>query len=194
MSAPGFPSARLDRIARLHALAAGLPGCVVLETVLDAPFDRAWAWVSDLERSVPAFDSDVADLRVLRRRPLPDPVDGDGDGDSERLLIRSRSSARALWLTAVFDVDLAPGWCWMTTRPQVYIVGMAAEPDGDRTRFAQLEGVGIDAPGPVRLLVRPLLALSRWRHRRHVPHDLAAIARLVGEVGEAGEPGDGDGG
>jgi len=186
VSAPGFPAARLDRIARLHALAAGLPGCAVLETVLDAPFDRVWDWVSDLERSVPAFDSDVADLRVLRRQPLPGDTGDTGDtGDAgERLLVRSRSSANALWLRTLFDVDLAPGWCWMTTRPQAYIVGMAAEPDGDRTRFAQLEGVGIDAPGPVQLLVRPVLALSRWRHHRHVPHDLAAIARLVGELGD----------
>ena len=185
MTAGPFPEARLDRIARLRVLAAGLPGTVVVETVLDAPFDRAWAWLSDLERSVPAFDRDVADLRVVRRRPASD--DGTGSGTrAERLRIHTRSTGRMLWVPGVLDVDLAPGWCWMASRPQIYIVGMAAAPDGDRTRFAHLEGFGFRAQGPVRRLLGPLLALSRWRHRRHIPHDVAAIARLVGEAADGG--------
>ncbi len=194
MTGPTLPEARLDRIARLHVLAAGLPGCVVVETVLDAPFDRAWAWLADLERSVPAFDRDVADLRVVRRRPADpatpaaDPAGAGAGAVAERLRIHTRSTARMLWVPGVLDVDLAPGWCWMASRPQVYIVGMAAEPDGDRTRFAHLEGFGFRARGPVRQLLRPVLALSRWRHRRHIPHDVAAIARLVGEAA-AGGPG-----
>jgi hypothetical protein len=70
----------------------------------------------------------------------------------------------------------------MATRPQAYLVGMAAEPDGDRTRFAHLEGFGFHAPRPLQSLLRPVLALSGWRHRRHVAHDVAAIATRVGRV------------
>ncbi|HEY8545858.1 MAG TPA: hypothetical protein VIL36_12450 [Acidimicrobiales bacterium] len=174
MTTPAFPEARLDRIARLHVLAAALPGSMVLETVIDAPFDRVWTWLADLERSVPAFECDVDALRVVRRRPRPE--------GGERLRIRTRSSARFLWLPVVFDVDLAPGWCWMVSRPQLYLVGMAAEPDGDRTRFAQLEGFGTSGPPAVQALLRPLLGLSRWRHRRHVPRDVANITRLAEDL------------
>lgn len=173
MSVPSLPSASLDRIARLRVLSAGLPGSAVVETVLDAPFDEAWAWVADLERSVPAFDSDVARLRVVRREPHP--IGG------ERLRIRTRYTAVALWIPAVIDVHLALGWCWMVSRPQVYVVGMAAEPDGDRTRFAHLEGLAFNIPRRLQPLLRPVLAVSSWRHLRHIPHDMAGIARQVNQ-------------
>lgn len=166
---PTWPSARLDRIARLRVLAAGLPGAAVVEAHLDAPFDRFWGWLSDLERSVPTFDDDVSRLRVVRR--VDDPLGG------ERLRIRTGNTAAALWIPAILDVHLAPGWCWMASRPQLYVVGMAAEPDGAGTRFALLEGLAFDLPRPLVPLARPLLAASRWRHRRHVPRDVAAIRR-----------------
>ncbi len=79
-----------------------------------------------------------------------------------------------------FDVELTEGWCWMVARPQVYVVGMAAEPHGDRTRFALLEGVSLRGAGPLRALVAPLTTLRRWRHVRHVPHDVDGIERLLG--------------
>lgn len=167
-----LPSSRLDRIARLRVLAAALPGTAVHEAVLDAPFEQAWAWVADLETSVPTFDADVARLRVVRREPHP--LGG------ERLRIRTRTTAAALWIPGVLDAHLAPGWCWMSSRPQAYVVGMAAEPDGDRTRFAHLEGLAFNAPRPLHLLFRPVLTLSRWRHLRHIPRDVAEIARQVG--------------
>jgi hypothetical protein len=167
-----WPSARLDRIARLRVLAAGLPGATVVETEVDAPFDRVWRWLSDLEHSVPTFDEDVSRLRVVRR--VDDPLGG------ERLRIRTNSTAAGLWIPAILDVHLASGWCWMASRPQLYVVGMAAEPGGDRTRFALLEGLAFDLPRPVKSLARPLLAASRWRHRRHIPRDLAAIRREAG--------------
>jgi len=170
-----LPAARLDRIARLHVLAAGLPGVAVHETTFDAPFAQVWGWLSDLERSVPAFDSDVASLVVLRRAP--------GHDGGERLLIRSRSGPTWLWLPAVFDVDLAPGWCWMASRPQTYVVGMAAEPDGDRTRFGHLEGLAFSVSRPWAVPLVPVLALSAWRHRRHIPRDVAAMARHVERAG-----------
>jgi hypothetical protein len=163
------PVAHLDRIARLHVLAAGLPGVVVRERTIDAPFGDVWDFVSDLERAVPQFDRDVAKLRVLNR-------------DGDRLRIRATGSARLLWIPSLFDVDLQQGWCWMVSRPQAYLVGMAAEPEGgggDRTRFAHLEGVAVRGARTVQRLLRPVYAVSAWRHAHHLPHDLDNIQRLV---------------
>lgn len=167
-----WPIARLDRIARLRVMAAGLPGTTVVETRIDRPFDEVWAWVSDLEVSVPTFDGDVKSLRIERG--------GDPDVVFQDLRIRTSSTAAVLWIPLVHDVKLARGWCWMASRPQIYVVGMAAEPDGDdATRFALLEGLGFAFPRPLRLLLWPILAASRWRHRRHIPHDLAGIRRAL---------------
>lgn len=157
-----WPTAELDRIARLRVLAAGLPGVVLRERTIDTPFDRVWAFVSDFERSVPAFDADVASLKIRHR-------------EGDRLRIVARGSWRLLRVPLAFDVDVHPGWCLMVSRPRLYVVGMAAEPDGDRTRFGHLEGV----VGDTRYL-GPVLALTRVRHRRHVTHDLDGIERELG--------------
>jgi hypothetical protein len=157
-----WPTARLDGIARLRVLVAGLPGVALRERTIDAPFERVWAFVSDFERSVPAFDADVASLQIRSRQ-------------GDRLNIVARASWRALWLPMRFDVHLESGWCLMVSRPRLYVVAMAAEPDGDRTRFGHLEGIVGD-----RRYLRPLLALSRARHRRHVLHDLDGIERELG--------------
>jgi hypothetical protein len=160
-----WPTARLDRIARARALAAAAPGTWFEERVIHVPFDALWAFLADLEHSVPAFDTDVARLRVLRR-------------DGSRLRIRTLASWKLLWFPSWFDVDLHEGWCLMTSRPQAYVIVMAAEPAGPRsTRLAHLEGIAVPGPAPLRRLLRPLLALSRHRHRRHLPHDLDAIER-----------------
>ncbi|HEY3141722.1 MAG TPA: hypothetical protein VGJ86_11365 [Acidimicrobiales bacterium] len=164
-----WPVARLDRIARLRALASGFQGGALHEAVLDAPFDDAWAWLSDLERTVPDFDEDVARLRIIRREPHPE--------GGERLRIHTRNTAIVLWMPTVLDAHLASGWCWMATRPLLYVIGMAAEPEGDRTRFAHFEGLAFQAPRLLQPVLRPVLAASRWRHDRHVPRDLAAIER-----------------
>jgi len=162
VTAAEWPTAELDRVARLRVLAAGLPGVALRERTIDVPFDRVWAFVSDFERSVPAFDADVSSLRIRRR-------------DGGRLGIVARGSWRLLRAPLAFDVDLRAGWCLMVSRPRFYVVGMAAEPDGDRTRFGHLEGL----VGDTRFL-RPLLAVSRVRHRRHVAHDLDGIERELG--------------
>ena len=165
MSDERWPSATLGDLQRLRLLAEALPGVVLVERTLDAPIERVRSTVFDLERSVPQFDRDVAWLRIAGRR-------------RGRLDIR----ARAPWSPVPFrfDVDLRPGWCWMVSRPQFYVIGMAAEPTEDgRTRFGHLEGLSLPAPRWLRPLVRPVLAISHRRHRRHVAHDLAGIERLV---------------
>jgi hypothetical protein len=157
-----WPVASLSPIGRARALAAGLPGAVIQEGMIDAPYAEVWGFIADLERSVPTFDEDVARLRIV-------------DRDGTRLRIRARSSWRLAGVPIGFDVDLEDGWCWMVGRPRVYVVAMAAEPDPDdpgRTRYAHLEGVTVRP----RLLARA----TRWRSRRHVASDVAGIERALG--------------
>lgn len=159
-----WPTATLAPAARIRALAAGLPGTVVEERVLDAPFARAWGFIADLERSVPTFDRDVARLQVTDRR-------------GTRLRARARSSWRLGGLPLIFDVDLEPGWCWMVARPRLYVVGMAAAPlpgDRGRTHYLHMEGV----PFAGRLL-GPVARATRVRHRRHVASDVDGIERAL---------------
>ena len=123
-----WPTAKLDPISRLHVLAGGLPGTVVHERTIDAPFDHVWSFVEDLQRSVPSFERTVARLTIVHH-------------DGNHLKTRGRGTWRGGFLPLGFDVDLEPGWCLMVSRPRFYVVGMAAEPDGERTRWGQLEGL-----------------------------------------------------
>jgi RNA polymerase sigma factor (sigma-70 family) len=132
-------------------------------TVLGVP-------LGTLEESVPRFEANVRDLRVLRR-------------SGNRLEVSVTMSRRLPQIR--MDVVLEEGWCWMASRPRLHVVGMAASPEGDRTRFALLEGTTLPLPGPVRWIVAPLLWSVRRRHLAHVGRDLAGIADLV----EGGPPG-----
>ena len=147
----GWPEARIDPVAKLRALAAGLPHVVLAECVLDAPFERVWGIVGDLEHGVPRFETNVASARITAR-------------EGDRLVLEAR---HPLGLRARFEVLLQPGYCVMRTR--LGDVGMAAvaEPGGLRTRLAHYEGS--------RLLGRlawPLL-------RRNIQADFAALRRLL---------------
>jgi hypothetical protein len=159
-----WPTVELDRVAQLRVLARALPGVVVEERMIAAPFDAVWGFVSDLPNSVPRFDRDVASIEILER-------------DGDRLEIISRSSF--VPIPTRLDVELREGWCWMVARPQLYVVGMAAVPAGAHTRFAMLEGVSLTSPDVLRPTLAPVHAISRWRHRRHLPHDLDAIEAAV---------------
>src|SRR5262249_1275414 len=112
-----WPIADLDAVRRLHVLAAAVPGAVVAEALVPAPFDRVWAVAADLEGELPRYLSDVRSLRITR-------VDG------EQLEADARGYAG---LRAHFDIVLRPGWCVMRSR---FLLGaMAAVAEGDRTRF-----------------------------------------------------------
>jgi hypothetical protein len=165
MTPSTWPVASLSPTARARALAAGLPGAVLQEGVIDAPFADVWGFIADLERSVPTFDDVVARLRVV-------------DRDGTRLRVHTRASWRMAGLPLDFDVDLEEGWCWMVARPRIYVVAMAAEPDPDdagRTRYAHLEGITVRP----RLLARA----TRVRSRRHVASDVAGIEEAVRSLG-----------
>jgi hypothetical protein len=166
-----WPAAELDHVSRLRVLSHALPGVGFEERTIAAPFDVVWGFVSDLPSSVPRFDRDVASIEILERH-------------GDRLKIVSRPPV--IGIPIKLDVDLRAGWCWMVARPQIYVVGMAAVPAGEHTRFAMLEGISLAG---ARLLLptrAPVHAISRWRHRRHLPHDLDAIERALG-VREAPE-------
>jgi hypothetical protein len=136
-----WPVAELDTIRRLRALAAAVPGAFVAETTLDAPFDQVWAVAADLEHELPAYLPDVRSFIVTRR-------------DGERLQAHARGYAG---LRAHFDIVLRPGWCVMRSR--FLLGGLAAVPDGQRTRFAFLGGVHIPAQ---RTVAPALTAFGNW--------------------------------
>jgi len=120
----GWPVARLDPVRQLRVLAEVLPGVGLVERVLDAPYQRVWSFLADLERSAPAFDPMVRWLRIL-------------DREGERLTVAARAP---LWPVPIrFEVELRDGWCLMRSR--TYLVGMAAAPLSERTRYAHLEGL-----------------------------------------------------
>lgn len=161
-----WPEASLDRIARLRLLAGVLPGAVLREYRIPVPFETCWAYLSDLERSVPEFDRDVRKVSVRR-------------ASGTRLRIWASLPWRLSGLPLPMDVELDDGWCLMTARPRIYVVGMAAEPDGEATRLAHCEGITVTGPPRVRALARPLLRVTARRTRRHVDHDVEGIlARL----------------
>jgi len=160
-----WPTVELDAIERLRIMSRVLPGVWMEERVIDAPYERVWNFVSDLEGSVHMFDADVRKVRVVRR-------------DGENLVLWGFGSWRFLGLPNLFRVQLRDGFCWMSG--QGYVVGMAAVAEGDRTRFVHLEGVHVYGPKFARLVARPLAWVSRLRHRRHVPHDIDGIERCLG--------------
>jgi hypothetical protein len=168
---PQWPEARMSDIERLHVLSAGLPGTAIRERTIPFPFERVWGWVGDLERSAPFFDRDVAAIEIRRR-------------DGEHLEIVATAPWHLGRARFALDVDLRPGWCWMVARNGLYVVGMAAEPDGDDTRFAHLEGVTVRGPAWLRAAFRPVLAVSRWRHERHLVHDLDGMERGIHLAGD----------
>jgi len=130
MSDVRWPTASLDPIRRARVMAAAIPGGFA-EAVLDVPYARAWEWLTDLEHSVPAFDAQVERLRITERRP-------DSDGSAERVTFIATNHHLSLPFTARIE----DGWCLMQSRLRLFVVVMAAVPQGaDRTRYAQLEAV-----------------------------------------------------
>jgi hypothetical protein len=149
-AAPVWPSALVDPVARLRALAAALPWVSYEEAVIAAPFARVWSYIDDLERGVPQFERNVRRLEIIAR-----------DGDA--LVLRSWSPGG---LSMRLDAVLRPGWCVM--RGALGEIGMAAAPAGPgATRFAHFEGS------------RRLGRIARPIFRRFVRRDLARLAALA---------------
>ena len=146
-----WPVVEIDPVAKLRALAAGIPLAVVDEALFDVPFERFWGFVGDLEKSTPRIEGSVHGVRILERR---------GD-DRLRLEIRTLIGTRD-----EFEVVLRPGYCIMQSGRAV--VGMAARPEGPhRTRYFHFEGAR-----RFRWFLRPILA---WNIRQ----DFRRLRRLL---------------
>lgn len=157
MSAPGapietpididryaWPTAELDPIARMRALAAGMPHVATNETVFEAEFDRVWELVSDFEQYTAQYEAAVGEARIVER-------------DGDRLVLHVKGPLPALSPWQRFDVVLRPGWCLMTSR--LGEIGMAARPEGEgRTRYFHFEGSAL-----LGRLVKPIFA---WNIRQ----------------------------
>jgi hypothetical protein len=147
-----WPQVELDPVARLRALAAALPHVSLEERVIEAPFERVWSYIEDMERGVPQFEGNVRRIRIVRR-------------EGEQLWLASEGPLGA---TLHMQAVLRPGWCVMGSASGSVQIGMAARAEGPgRTRFAHFEGS------------RWLGRLARPLFRRFVRRDLASLARLT---------------
>ncbi|NUS12390.1 MAG: hypothetical protein HOY69_13500 [Streptomyces sp.] len=130
----GWPTADLDPVRRLHALAAGVRNAHVTERVVDAPLDVVWPLVADLEGEFGRIVTDMAGLRVTGR-----------DGERVEALARSRFGMRAH-----FTGVLRPGWCWLQSR--FLLIGLAATAGGTPGTTTVAFTGGVRVPGRAALL------------------------------------------
>ncbi len=150
MQRGSWPSARIDEVARLRAIAAARPHLAYRECTIDAPFDVVWSIFGDLEGGVPRFDHYVRWIRITAR-------------DGERLQLESNAPIPGV--TMRFDAIYRPGWCVMRSR--LAEVGMAATAlTASSTRIGHFEGS------------RFLGALGRWWLGRTMERELATLAHL----------------
>jgi hypothetical protein len=149
-----WPTADLDPIRRLRVLAAGIPGAAVAEAVLDAPFDDVWATATDFEGGVPRIEIFIGRARVISR-------------EGERVSVQIKPP---LLPSQPLDVVLRPGWCWMVS--PMAVAGMAAVPEGERTRFAHLEALTVPGGRFLAPFLSAKMALAR---------ELPRIERLARE-------------
>lgn len=147
-----YPSIELDPVQRMRALAAALPHAVYEETVFDAPLDRVWALVGDLEAGTPQFERGVRAVEILRR-----------EGEDIELESTSR-----LGMKMRFDAVLRPSWCVMRSRFAQIGMAVREEPDG-RTRFAHFE-----QPRVAGWLFRPFV-------KANIAHDFRRIREILRE-------------
>ena len=148
-----WPTADLDPVAKMRALAAGLPNAAVDEAVFDVPFDRLWPFIEDLESNTPRFEGTVNRLRIL-------------DRSGEQIRLEARTPI-GLWIA--FDCVLRSGWCIM--RSNKGQIGMAAHPEGStQTRFIHFECSSLFGR-----LARPLFAWNIRQDFRRLRSLLAPI-------------------
>jgi len=131
-----WPVADLDPVAKMRALAAGVPHAAIDETLFDVPFERFWSFIEDLENNTALYEGTVSRLRILDRH-----------GESIRLEARG---PLGFWIP--FDVVLRSGWCVMHSKSGQ--TGMAAHPENaTQTRFIHFE-----ASSTFGRLLRPIFA------------------------------------
>ncbi|MEU6786193.1 hypothetical protein ABZ912_43970 [Nonomuraea angiospora] len=120
----------IDPIDRLAILAAGLPGAVVGQRRIAAPFDAVWQVIADLEHATPRYEPGVAQVRVIEQR-----------GEYLRLLVRDTAGRED-----AMDARLRPGWCLMQSA--TVVIAFAARRLGSETLLAHLEHRRGQTPEP----------------------------------------------
>jgi hypothetical protein len=115
-----WPVTDLNPVQRMRVLASALPSGAFGQLHVEAPFDRVWGYLADLDRSIPDL------IGFIRRFDLAaDPATGTATATATGLLgNRGR-----------FSVDLRDdGWCVMQDR--FVVGGFAAVADGAGTLLA----------------------------------------------------------
>jgi hypothetical protein len=122
--------ADIDPVDRLTILAAALPGAVVRQRQIAAPFDAVWRVIEDLEHAIPRYEPGVANVRVIERH-----------GQLLRLLVEDTGGREEM-----MDAKLRPGWCVMQSA--TVVVAFAARPLGSQTLLAHLEHLRMQTRPP----------------------------------------------
>lgn len=150
--------ADIDPIDRLDILAAALPGAIVRQRQIAAPFDAVWRVIADLEHAIPRYEPGVAHVRVIERQ-----------GQLLRLLVEDTTGREEM-----MDAKLRPGWCLMQSA--TVVVAFGARRLGSQTLLAHLEH---------RRVLTPLPSESESRHRRaaeaKIDTELQTIEKLATE-------------
>jgi hypothetical protein len=111
----------IDPIDRLAILGAALPGSLVRERRIAAPFEAVWQVIADLEHAIPRYEPGVAEVRVIERR-----------GEFLRLLVQDTAGHEE-----AVDARLRTGWCLMQS--DTVVVAFAARRVDGETLLAHLE-------------------------------------------------------
>ncbi|MGB6453186.1 MAG: SRPBCC family protein [Streptosporangiaceae bacterium] len=155
-----MPLPDIDPIDRLAILAAALPGAVVRQRRIAAPFDAVWQVIEDLEHATPHYEPGVARVRVIEQR-----------GELLRLLVQD-TAGRA----EPMDARLRPGWCLMQSA--TVVVAFAARRIDGETLLAHLEHRRAQTSVPGR---------SGAHYRRaalaKIDAELSTIERLATQLG-----------
>jgi len=150
----------IDPIDRLAILAAALPGAVVGQRRIAAPFDAVWQVIADLEHATPRYEPAVAQVRVIEQH-----------GEFLRLLVQDTAGRED-----AMDARLRPGWCLMQSA--TLVIAFAARRVGRETLLAHLEHRRAQTPAPDR---------SGSHHRRaalaKIDQELQTIERLATRYG-----------
>ena len=149
-----WPVATLDGVTAVELLARVSPGNpIVVRRVIDAPASLLWAWLADVESSIPAFDRTVRSVTVRQR-----------EGNRLTMAVRQWRLPPVRFVCHVGAQHIV-----MTGPKRLYTVAYGIRAiDQGRTLFAQFEG----NPSRFGRLFAGVVA-------RHVGHDADAVKRLV---------------
>jgi hypothetical protein len=154
-------SENIDPIDRLAILAGALPGAIVRQRHIAAPFDAVWRVIADMEQATPRYEPSVAHVRVIERR-----------GEILRVLVEDTAGNEE-----AMDAKLRPGWCLMQSA--TIVVAFAARPLGSQTLLAHLEQLRVQT-------ARPSQNRSSYRRAAEakIDQELETIERLAIQDGK----------